>query len=133
MKSPLYILAVLLPLANELALASPTAEPVDFDALEERNGGGGGGGHGKGDFNNPCRIRNQYWYWKYPCDSSDRKGQAFPGGQFSASCRYKNWYQTQNGWVRNSDKPQGCSMFFFIRLSKLCLTGIKDGNWEHSC
>lgn len=86
MKSPLYILAVLLPLATELALASPTAEPDEFDSLEER-AGGGGGGHGSSQ--NPCRVKHQYYYMKYPCDSSDRKGQEFPGGQFSASCRYK--------------------------------------------
>jgi hypothetical protein len=86
MKSPLYLLTILLPLATELAAASPSANPdVDsFDEIEERDledrqGGG----------RNRCRIERPYSYWKYPCDSSDRTGRANRGDQFSATCKYR--------------------------------------------
>ncbi|KAJ6029488.1 hypothetical protein N7460_004067 [Penicillium canescens] len=132
MKSPLYILTFLLPLATELVSASPTAEP-DFDALEMRAGGGGGsgggsggggsgggsggggggsggggGGGGSGGGKNPCRIDHNYWYWRYPCDQSDRTTEAHSGDKFSASCWYKNWYKTDKGWAHNFDKPSKC-------------------------
>ncbi|KAJ5784186.1 uncharacterized protein N7503_009398 [Penicillium pulvis] len=87
MKSPLYLLTILLPLATEIVVASPTANFEDSDILEERDRGGGGK---VGDKSNACRIQHPYWYWKYPCDSSDKFGsRENTGGQWNAICRYK--------------------------------------------
>lgn len=87
MKSPLYILTILLPLATELAVASPTGDVGDSDVLEERDGGGGGGKFpGK---SNGCRVNKQYWYYKYPCENSEKFGRENQGGTFTATCRYK--------------------------------------------
>ncbi|CEJ57929.1 hypothetical protein PMG11_06604 [Penicillium brasilianum] len=97
MKSPLYVLAVLLPLATQLVAASPTAEFDEFESLEDRQGG-----------SNSCKIRTGFSYRKYPCDSSDIIGRENPGGQWQATCRYKNFYKTKKGWVRSSDKPKAC-------------------------
>ncbi|KAJ5110385.1 hypothetical protein N7532_000920 [Penicillium argentinense] len=114
MKSPLYLLTVLLPLATEIVAASPTADFTDSDTLEERDRFNGGGGGKFGDKFNPCKIRKPYWYWKYPCDSSDKTSRESPGGQWNASCRYKNWYKTKKGWVHDFEKPKNC-----------------HGSWEH--
>ncbi|OQD84713.1 hypothetical protein PENANT_c012G03459 [Penicillium antarcticum] len=107
MKNPLYILTILLPLATELVTASPAAEP-EFDDLQDRANGGGGG--------NRCRINHKYWYWKYPCDQSDRTTQQSRGDQWNAICRYKNWYKTNKGWAHDFDKPPNC-----------------HGDWDRRC
>ncbi|KAJ5522637.1 hypothetical protein N7513_013210 [Penicillium frequentans] len=107
MKSPLYLLTILLPLATEIVIASP-ADFDDSDTLEERDRGGGGK---FGDKSNACRIQHPYWYWKYPCDSSDKFGRENTGGQWNAICRYNNWYKTKKGWVHDFDKPNNCRMF----------------------
>ncbi|KAJ5357985.1 hypothetical protein N7541_005143 [Penicillium brevicompactum] len=102
MKSPLWLLTVLLPLATELAAASPAANPDpdsleslesfdDANEFEERDLEDRQGGSRQG---NKCRINRPYWYYKYPCDSSDRTGQARVGSQFSATCRYKVGFVT---------------------------------------
>ncbi|KAJ5322011.1 hypothetical protein MYU51_002725 [Penicillium brevicompactum] len=115
MKSPLYILAVLLPLATELALGSPTAE-AEFEELEER----GRGGHKDWDDHNgwnhdrnPCEVKRSYPYYKYPCDSSVTTGMSQVGAIFTPSCKYQNgnsgvWYLAPKGWVKDSDKPRRC-------------------------
>jgi hypothetical protein len=114
MKSPLWILTVLLPLVTELAAASPTPNPDSdsldsFEEFEERDL------EDRRVKADPCRYNKDYWYYKYPCDSSDKeKGKA--GALFDASCKYKKWYKTSKGWVRDSEKPPKCK-----------------GNWDHSC
>lgn len=92
MKSPLYILAVLLPLATELALGSPTAE-AEFEELEERGRGGqknwddhNGWDHDR----NPCEVKRSYPYYKYPCDSSVTTGMSQVGAIFTPSCKYQS-------------------------------------------
>lgn len=96
MKSPLYILAVVLPLATELAMGSPVAE-TDFDVIEERGGGSNKGWdkdhHGGGHTNNPCEVKRSYPYYKYPCDSSPKTGMSQVGATFTPSCRYQSVYQ----------------------------------------
>lgn len=90
MKSPLYLLTILLPLATELAFASPTADVEDTDILEERDRGGGhGGDHGGFNGGNPCKVFKPYWYYKYPCESSGKLGQENQGGTFTATCKYR--------------------------------------------
>jgi hypothetical protein len=95
MKSPIYILAVLLPLATELATASPVAEP-DFDALEERGGKkehdwdkNWDDHHGWDHNKNPCEVKRSYPYYKYPCDSSPTTGMSQVGAIFTPSCKYQ--------------------------------------------
>ncbi|KAB8236548.1 uncharacterized protein BDW43DRAFT_308225 [Aspergillus alliaceus] len=94
MKSPLYILTALLPLAVQVAQATPVAESdADDSIIEERSN---------------CKVNHGFDYWKYPCDSSDRTGHANKGDNVDFQCRYKNWYKTPRGWVRQSDKPNSC-------------------------
>lgn len=90
MKSPLYVLAVLLPLATELALGSPTPE-TEFESLEERGRGGDKDwdGHPGWHDNNPCEVKRSYPYYKYPCDSSVTTGMSQVGATFMPSCRYQ--------------------------------------------
>ncbi|CAI7616610.1 unnamed protein product, partial [Penicillium discolor] len=89
MKSPIYLLTVLLPLASALAAAPPAdPDPDDFDSVqefqefEERD-------LDDRQFKGPCRVNKPYFYWKYPCDSSDRIGRQNVGGQFTATCSYR--------------------------------------------
>ncbi|CAI7667288.1 unnamed protein product [Penicillium bialowiezense] len=112
MKSPLYVLAVLLPLATELALGSPTPE-TEFESLEERGRGGDKDwdGHPGWHDNNPCEVKRSYPYYKYPCDSSVTTGMSQVGATFMPSCRNGNsgvWYLAPKGWVKDSDKPRRC-------------------------
>ncbi|KAE8395622.1 hypothetical protein BDV23DRAFT_178667 [Aspergillus alliaceus] len=94
MKSPLYILTALLPLAVQVAQATPVAESdADDSIIEERSN---------------CKVKHGFDYWKYPCDSSDRTGHANKGDNVDFQCRYRNWYKTPRGWVRQSDKPSSC-------------------------
>ncbi|KAE8350062.1 hypothetical protein BDV28DRAFT_151308 [Aspergillus coremiiformis] len=76
MKSPLYILTVLLPLAVQVAQATPTpdADELEDRATEERRS---------------CRVRHGFDYWKYPCGSSDTSGRAHRGDNITLMCRYK--------------------------------------------
>lgn len=89
MKSPLYILTILLPLLTELAFASPTADIEDIDILEERDRGDHRGDFKGGGSGNPCRVFKPYWYYKYPCESSDKLGRENQGSTFTATCKYK--------------------------------------------
>ena len=96
MKSPLYFLAVILPLATELALGSPTAE-AEFGELEERGRGGDRGGdrdwddrHGWDHDRNPCEVKRSYPYYKYPCGSSPTTGMSQVGAIFTPSCKYQS-------------------------------------------
>ncbi|CAG8018243.1 unnamed protein product [Penicillium olsonii] len=118
MKSPMYLLAVLLPLVTELAVASPTADPEpDFEALEERGRGNDhdhdwDDRHGWHD-RNPCEVRRSYPYYKYPCGSSPTTGMSQVGATFTPSCRYEHgksgvWFLAPKGWVKETDKPRGC-------------------------
>jgi len=86
MKSPLYLLTILLPLATELTFASPIADVEDTDILEERDRGSDHGGFSSGK---SCRVFKPYWYYKYPCESSDKLGRENEGGTFTATCKYK--------------------------------------------
>jgi hypothetical protein len=102
MKSPLYILTVLLP----LALAIPAAEPdVGAESIEERDN--------RNDNNKQtdrCRKNSQIWYYRYPCDSSDRLGSYRNNQHVDYICKYKGWYKTGNSWwVKGSDKPSNCN------------------------
>ncbi|GFF71201.1 hypothetical protein IFM61392_08668 [Aspergillus lentulus] len=108
MKSPLYILTVLLP----LALAIPAAEPdVGAESVEERdnrNGHGHDHDHDR-DRNDRCSKNSQIPYYRYPCDSSDRLGSYGNNRHVDYICKYNGWYRTGNGWwVRGSDKPSNC-------------------------
>jgi hypothetical protein len=93
MKSPVYILAVLLPLATELALATPVAES-NFDALEERGKGKekdwqDWGNHHGWDGKDPCEVKRTYPYYKYPCSSSPSNGTSLLGAIFKSYCKYE--------------------------------------------
>ncbi|CAI7649309.1 unnamed protein product [Penicillium glandicola] len=105
MKSPLYLLTALLPLA---AMAMPAAEPEEdgsFDSLEERDGGGRGGDRDR----DSCRVRNIYWYYQYPCESSDKVGRSNPGDNFQPICKYHDWYKNSKGWwTQERNKPRNC-------------------------
>ncbi|KAL3413967.1 uncharacterized protein AFUA_3G13755 [Aspergillus fumigatus Af293] len=99
MKSPLYILTVLLP----LALAIPAAEPDDgADSLEARR-----------DRNRDrCSKNSQIPYYRYPCDGSDKMGNYRSNEHVEYICQYKGWYKTGNNWwVKGSDKPRDCGMY----------------------
>jgi hypothetical protein len=96
MKSPFYILAVLLPLATDLALATPVADP-NSDSLEERHRGNDKGykdhheyedHHGNGD-ENVCEVKYPYPYYKYPCNSSPTNGTSTLGATFTSFCKYQ--------------------------------------------
>lgn len=93
MKSCIYMLTALLPLASQVAMASPVAEPGD-SSLEERGNGWGnrnGNGHDH-DHERPedyCKIQKPYSYHKYPCDSSDIVGQSNVGDNFAPVCKYQ--------------------------------------------
>ncbi|PIG86574.1 hypothetical protein AARAC_002066 [Aspergillus arachidicola] len=97
MKSPIYLLTALLPLTLPLANATPTAEPDDLDVegsvLEDRDN---------------CKVDRGFNYYKYPCDSSDITGRANRGDNVNFQCRYRNWYKTPKGWVKQNDKPRNC-------------------------
>ncbi|GFF46763.1 hypothetical protein IFM58399_07881 [Aspergillus lentulus] len=110
MKSPLYILTVLLP----LALAIPAAEPdVGAESVEERDNRNGHGhghdhDHDRGR-NDRCSKNSQIPYYRYPCDSSDRLGSYGSNRHVDYICKYNGWYRTGNSWwVRGSDKPSNC-------------------------
>lgn len=86
MKSSSYILVALLPLATQLAVATPVADPHP-DTFEER-GGGKHGDHGYDD-KNACEVKQTYPYYKYPCDSSPSNGTSLLGATFTSFCRYQ--------------------------------------------
>ncbi|OQE14026.1 hypothetical protein PENFLA_c041G05709 [Penicillium flavigenum] len=121
MKPPFYILAALLPLATDLALATPVADP-NSDSLEERHRGNNKGykdhheydvHYGYGD-ENVCEVKYPYPYYKYPCNSSPTNGTSTLGATFTSFCKYQNgdsgiWYSAPKGWVKEGDKPRsGC-------------------------
>lgn len=94
MKSPSYILAVLLPFASQLAAATPTVER-DFDSLENRGNDKGYGDHhgydnhhGYGN-QNVCEVKYPYPYYKYPCNSSPSNGTSTLGATFTSFCKYQ--------------------------------------------
>ncbi|KAJ5311438.1 hypothetical protein N7476_007298 [Penicillium atrosanguineum] len=100
MKSFIYIITAILPLASQMAMASPVAEPDEFSLKERGNGGNGWGNeHGNGhdrdhgnyhqrpeDF---CKVQKTYWYHKYPCDSSETVGESNVGDTFAPVCKYQ--------------------------------------------
>ncbi|EIT75596.1 hypothetical protein AO1008_08320 [Aspergillus oryzae 100-8] len=102
MKSPIYLLTALLPLTLPLVNATPTAEPDDLEVegsvLEDRDN---------------CRVERPFVYRKYPCDSSDITGRANRGDNVNFQCRYRNWYKTPKGWVKQDDKPRRCLILIF--------------------
>lgn len=107
MKSLSYTLAVLLPLASQLVVAMPGAEP-DVGYLEERNKGSdwgyknhhGDDDHHEYDNQNVCEVKYPYPYYKYPCDSSPSNGTSILGATFTSFCKYQ--------WVLNhSQFPLG--------------------------
>ena len=96
MKSPFYILAVILPLATDLALATPAADP-NSDSLVERHRGDDKGyknhneyddHHGYGE-KNVCEVKYPYPYYKYPCNSSPTNGTSLLGATFTSYCKYQ--------------------------------------------
>ncbi|KAJ5308990.1 hypothetical protein PENANT_c020G00327 [Penicillium antarcticum] len=115
MKSPIYILTALLPIAVQVAVAAPSAEPADD--LEERGNGGGHGGHG-GDRGHDrehdrdyCVVKKPYSYHKYPCMSSGIVGESKVGDKFQPVCKYQDWYQNSKGWwVQEGYKPYRCEV-----------------------
>ncbi|KAJ5518800.1 hypothetical protein LT330_005120 [Penicillium expansum] len=113
MKSPVYVLAVLLPLLTQIATANPVAEP-EFDDLEERGRGNDKDNNHHGwDDKNVCEVKRTYPYYKYPCSSSPKIGTSIQGAIFTPSCRYQNgdsgvWYLAPKGWVKDQDKPRRC-------------------------
>ena len=91
MKSFIYIITTILPLASQVTMASPIAAPDDF-LLEERGNGWGNGydndhGHQRPEDN--CKVQKTYWYRKYPCDNSDVVGQSNVGDTFAPVCKYQ--------------------------------------------
>lgn len=107
MKSLSYTLAVLLPLASQLVVAMPGAEP-DVGYLEEKNKGSdwgyknhhGDDDHHEYDNQNVCEVKYPYPYYKYPCDSSPSNGTSILGATFTSFCKYQ--------WVLNhSQFPLG--------------------------
>ncbi|KAJ5531878.1 hypothetical protein N7494_008430 [Penicillium frequentans] len=86
MKSFIYILAALLPLASQMATASPVADAEGF-SLEDRGNGGGGDRHDRPD--NNCKVKQRYPYHKYPCDSSGIVGMSNVGDNFAPVCKYQ--------------------------------------------
>lgn len=98
MKSAFYIIVALLPLATQLAAATPVAEP-QFDSLEERGGDNHKGydkyhGHDDKDYHghddkNVCEVKRTYPYYKYPCDSSPSNGTSLMGATFTSFCKYQ--------------------------------------------
>ncbi|KAB8069355.1 hypothetical protein BDV29DRAFT_182943 [Aspergillus leporis] len=102
MKSPLYILTALLPLAMQVVNASPTAPPNEAEdsLIEERD---------NIQERDSCRVdRNEFSYYRYPCGSSERTGRARRGDNVEFICKYRDWYRTPNGWVREDEKPRRC-------------------------
>jgi len=85
MKSFIY-LTTLLPLASQMATASPVADAEDF-SLEERGNDGGWGRHDRPDDN--CKVKQSYPYHKYPCDSSGIVGKSNVGDNFAPVCQYQ--------------------------------------------
>ncbi|KAE8332984.1 hypothetical protein RU639_013831 [Aspergillus parasiticus] len=107
MKSPIYLLTTLLPLVAQLTGATPTEDHADYDSLEERTEGFSIGD--KQAKQGACTIERPFQYYKYPCDSSDRVGEARRGEQWQSSCKYKNFYKTKNGWwAKQENKPRNC-------------------------
>jgi hypothetical protein len=93
MKSPIYILTALLPIAVQVAVAAPTAEAAD-DSLEKRDNGNDGGhgdrwGHDHENDRDPCVVKKPYWYYKYPCVSSETVGESKVGDKFQPVCMYQ--------------------------------------------
>jgi hypothetical protein len=88
MKSPSYILAVLLPFASQLAAATPTVER-DFDSLQNRGNDKGYGDHHGYEDQNVCEVKYPYPYYKYPCSSSPSNGTSILGATFTSFCKYQ--------------------------------------------
>jgi hypothetical protein len=86
MKSFVYILTAFLPLASQVAMASPVADFEDF-LLEDRGNDGDWNRHDHPD--NNCRIKHSYPYHKYPCDSSGIVGKSNVGDNFAPVCKYQ--------------------------------------------
>ncbi|KAF7589011.1 hypothetical protein BBP40_004838 [Aspergillus hancockii] len=94
MKSLLYLLTALLP----LALALPSAEPdADADALEEK--------HKLSKQGNKCHADHNFDYYKYPCKNGNyKKGSYHKGDKVDWKCKYYDWYQTSEGWWTTATK-----------------------------
>ncbi|OJJ30950.1 hypothetical protein ASPWEDRAFT_44903 [Aspergillus wentii DTO 134E9] len=106
MKSPLYILTALLPIAA-IALPNPDTggdggdeldAPLEERGFEERDL----------EERDRCRFRKSGSYWKYPCFSSERIGSFRSGDRVDFFCKYKDWYRTSRGWVTRDSKPNNC-------------------------
>ncbi|KAJ5773033.1 hypothetical protein N7457_007929 [Penicillium paradoxum] len=99
MKSPSYILAVILSLTANIALATPVADAdPDFEALEERAG---------------VTTKTVAAPDLYPGGSSRKTGSSRAGATFSPTCKYQTkdsemWFSTSKGWVKDSDKSRNC-------------------------
>lgn len=94
MKSPIFILSALLPLATQVARANPDAAASDSSSLKERGKGHweDGDKNWGGEHERPedwCKVNKTYWYHKYPCDSSGTVGQSSVGDTFAPVCKYQ--------------------------------------------
>ena len=114
MRSPVYILTVLLSFSAQLAVSAPTVDD-DYTSLEKKTdpqhrqppaatatagaaaaaaaaggdgssssssaeSGGGGGG---------CTVKRKFWYYDYPCGSSNHPERARKGDRVKPFCRYQ--------------------------------------------
>jgi hypothetical protein len=102
MKSPLYVLTVLLPLA--LAMPSPEAD-VGAESLEERGNGDGKNNNwdgknsnwdgkdnhwdGKDNNRDKCSKKWPIDYYQFPCDGSYKKGTYESNKHVDYKCKYK--------------------------------------------
>lgn len=85
MKSPIYILSCLLPLAAQIAQASPTPEDAeDAVQFEER-------GDPNTQGRDVCRLHrgDHFFFYKFPCGDSPIIGRANQGDFVNFDCRYK--------------------------------------------
>jgi hypothetical protein len=75
MKSPIYFLVAALPLVSQVALANPVADDGNID-LEERT-------------NDPCKVKNDFWHWSWPCKWGHKTGQTKKNDHFDPYCYYE--------------------------------------------
>ncbi|KAJ5354338.1 hypothetical protein N7541_006902 [Penicillium brevicompactum] len=89
------------PAATATAGAATAAAAAGGDGSSSSSSAESGGGGG-------CTVKRTFWYYDYPCGSSDHPERARKGDRLGLADFDSDWYNTDNGWIRAQDKPKAC-------------------------
>ncbi|KAL2820927.1 hypothetical protein BDW59DRAFT_150517 [Aspergillus cavernicola] len=94
MKSPLYLLTVILPFTLAFPSSEENENEDDLHSLEDRA--------------KKCRASHEIKYYRWPCAQTG-KYNANQNVEYQCKWRDGDWWKTsKNWWVKGSDVPNNC-------------------------